>query len=125
MSDQGIRIATVGPTAYGIIETLYAECFDDEWSTTAIGRVLEPAGSFALLARPGPRSLEFLLCRLILDEAEILLIGVHPDQRRYGLGKMWLAAAMAWARAHDARWMLLEVAEDNTLARASLWRAGV
>jgi len=38
---------------------------------------------------------------------------------------MLLAAAMAWARAHDARWMLLEVAEDNTLARASLWRAGV
>ena len=118
MSDQGIRIATVGPTAYGIISTLYAECFDDEWSAAAIERVLEPAGSFALLARRGPRSLGFLLCRLILDEAEILSIGVHPDRRRHGVGKLLLAAERARAKAHGSRWMFLEVAEDNAPARA-------
>lgn len=118
MTVQGIRVATVGPPAYGIISTLYAECFPDEWSTAAIERVLEPAGSFALLARLGPGALGFLLCRVILDEAEILSIGVHPDQRRHGVGRLLLAATIARAKARGARWMFLEVAEDNAPARA-------
>lgn len=133
MSEQGIQLATVGPPAYGKISALYAECFHDEWSAAAIERVLDPAGSFALLARLGPRPLGFLLCRLILDEAEILSIGVHPDHRRHGVGRLLLAASIARAEALDARWMFLEVAEDNGPARALYgalefeqtgWRAG-
>ncbi len=133
MTDQGIQVATVGPPAYGVISTLYAECFDDAWSAAAIERVLEPSGSFALLTRLGPRPLGFLLCRLILDEAEILSIGVHPDHRQHGIGGVLLAAAMARAEARGAQWMFLEVAEDNMAARALYgavefeqtgWRAG-
>jgi ribosomal-protein-alanine N-acetyltransferase len=85
---------------------------------------LEPwdEASFAtMLAQPGcqgfldPRG-GFLLLRIVLDEAEIITIGtILPRQ---GIATALMAQAIAAARAAGVKTIHLEVAENNTAARA-------
>ena len=60
----------------------------------------------------------FALGRVIADEAELLTIATHPDERRKGLGRERLAEFEAMARNRGATTAFLEVAEDNTAAKA-------
>ncbi|MDX1821297.1 MAG: GNAT family N-acetyltransferase [Paracoccaceae bacterium] len=57
-----------------------------------------------------------LLVRIIADEAEVLTIATHPDQRRKGLARALLAQFHAAARARGATRAFLEVAADNDAA---------
>ncbi|HSF94197.1 MAG TPA: GNAT family N-acetyltransferase [Thermohalobaculum sp.] len=66
----------------------------------------------------------FALYRCAADEAEILTIAVALADRRAGLGAGLLSACEAGARQAGAARMFLEVAEDNTAARALYARAG-
>ncbi len=52
------------------------------------------------------------------QECEILALGVVPRQRRAGIGAALLASVVAEARRRGAQTLFLEVAEDNTAARA-------
>jgi len=60
----------------------------------------------------------FALGRVTLDEAEVLTIATDPAHQRQGLARAALQALEAQATAAGARQMFLEVAEDNTPARA-------
>lgn len=64
-----------------------------------------------------------IILQLAADEAEIVNFGVVPDARRLGLGRNLLETAEVVAAEAGARRMFLEVAVDNTPARA-LYRAG-
>lgn len=82
----------------------------------------------ALQARPGAiltggTSCFALLC-VTLDEAEILTIATDPAYRRQGLARGVLQQAEDAARASGAAQVFLEVAEDNTAARALYAGAG-
>jgi ribosomal-protein-alanine N-acetyltransferase len=76
--------------------------------------------SFAtLLAQPGVAGLidprgGVLLIRTIVDEAEVLTLGVAT--RRQGIGRALMIAGMDQARAAGAVVMHLEVAADNAAA---------
>lgn len=78
--------------------------------------------SFAtLLAQPGMHGFldergGFLLLRIVLDEAEIITIGVTAP--RQGIATALLAQGIAACRAACAAKIHLEVAEDNAPARA-------
>jgi ribosomal-protein-alanine N-acetyltransferase len=74
-------------------------------------------------AAGGP-SAGFLLGRVVLDEAELLTIAVHPDVQGQGIGGALVAGFLAQAAARGARRAFLEVAEDNAAARALYARAG-
>ncbi|PHP28600.1 GNAT family N-acetyltransferase [Limimaricola cinnabarinus] len=75
-----------------------------------------------LLSAPGTilsgDATSFVLGRVTLDEAEILTLATHPDHLRLGHAGRALAAFHAAAHAAGARMAFLEVAEDNTAARA-------
>ena len=60
----------------------------------------------------------------VLDDAELLDIGVAPACRRQGLGQRLLDAVMAAARAQGAQRLLLEVRAGNLAAQALYQRAG-
>jgi ribosomal-protein-alanine N-acetyltransferase len=93
---------------------------EEVWSETVIALHIGLPGGFGLIdARGG-----MVLARTIMDEAEILTIGVIPESRRQGLGAELLRAAMNRAAALDARSMFLEVAEHNATARALYTRFG-
>ena len=60
----------------------------------------------------------FIVYRATLDEAEIITIGVHPDARRTGIAAAMLGIAEADLKKQGIKHIFLEVAADNTTARA-------
>lgn len=58
----------------------------------------------------------------ILDEAELLNIGVAETQQRKGLGRAMLDAQMHWARTQNMQRIFLEVRVSN-LPAIALYRA--
>ena len=79
----------------------------------------------ALCASPHVRTYSvahgFALLRVVADEAELLTLGVAPDQRRRGIAD---ALMRQWIRDCGARRAFLEVAEDNVAAQALYARHG-
>ena len=101
------------------VAAIHGACFDDSWSGDMIRRVLATAGAFGLVARgraDGPIA-AFALARIIVDECELLSLGVAPRRRRQGFGAALLDAAIARAVALRARRFFLEVGEFNSAAR--------
>ncbi len=93
---------------------------DEVWSATVISLHVGLPGGFGFIDPRGG----MVLARTVMDEAEILTLAVLPEARRQGLGRDLLQAAMRGAAETDARTMFLEVAEENTAARALYARCG-
>lgn len=84
----------------------------DPWDTASFLTLLQQPGVIALLDERGG----FLLLRSVLDEAEILTLGVTAP--RQGIGKALLQAALSHARRQNITKLHLEVAETNLAAHA-------
>ncbi|MDB5421070.1 MAG: rimI [Brevundimonas sp.] len=112
-----IRVAELSDA--GFLAALHGPSFHSPWDEAAFADLLGQAGVFALATQDG-----FILCRVILDEAEILTLAVRPEVRGRGVGRRLTAAAADMARVAGAERLFLEVAEDNTAARALYGRAG-
>ncbi len=97
---------------------LYAQCFDDAWSTDAFAGFFASPGVVAWLAGLGAQAESFLVLRIAADECEILTIGTLPAARRHGLAQFLLRHGAFEAQAMGAVSMFLEVAETNAAARA-------
>src|SRR5690606_26593862 len=72
----------------------------------------------------GAPPLGYALGWWVIDELEILALGVLPAARRGGVGRRLLEHAIEAARASGGRRVLLEVARSNTAARQLYERAG-
>ena len=117
------RIATVSGDASAALAAalaeLHATCFpDDPWSPLAIGQVTGFAGFFGRIAFAEDEPAGFVLAQGLGEECEILSLGVLPNYRRAGIGSALLATVAAEAQRQGARRLFLEVAADNTAARA-------
>jgi ribosomal-protein-alanine N-acetyltransferase len=88
---------------------------DDAWDAEAFAELLELPGMLALIDEHGG----FLLLRTVLDEAEVITLGViHP---RRGIATHLLQAALERTGAVQIH---LEVAENNAPALALYARFG-
>lgn len=74
------------------------------------------------LARRNEKTLAFILAWHVADELHVLDVATKPDARRSGLARALMDHALAYARAHAVRHMLLEVRRSNTPA-IKLYRA--
>ena len=92
---------------------------DRGWTAAEFAGLLAAPGAL-LVAEPAA----FVLGRVTLDEAEILMVATDPDLRRQGLARRTLARFEAAAAARGALRALLDVAEDNAPARALYAGAG-
>lgn len=105
-----------------ILVELYAQCFDDAWSTGSMAAVLGAPGAFATIAveerDDGATPIGFALARHAGDEAELISIGVPRARRGCGIATMLLREVIRRAQAGHATRLLLEVAETNDAARA-------
>lgn len=89
------------------------------WNAEEIATLLDLSRAFAIT-----RGESFALGRVILDEAELLTLAVHPGAQRQGLGRACLAGFHNEAAARGGRSAFLEVAETNFAARGLYDGAG-
>lgn len=118
------RIVPCAPVHCRVVAALHSQCFDQAWGEDAVAEVLSMPGAFGFLACEGERPTGFLLCRRAADEGEVLSMGVAPGERRRGLGRRLLEAALEAAAAADVRALYLEVGKDNRAARALYQKQG-
>jgi ribosomal-protein-alanine N-acetyltransferase len=104
-------------------------CFPTPWSENAYRSEMGNVCAYYLVARlprrrfgaPAEREervVGFAGAWLVMDEAHITTIGVHPDYRRHGVGEQLFAALLREAAARGVRRASLEVRETNQAAQS-------
>ncbi len=94
---------------------------DDPWPESAFAPLLAPPTGLGLLA-DHETPIGFALARVIVDEAEIISLGVIPTARRHGYARVILRALIGECQRHGAGNLFLEVAARNEPAKL-LYRA--
>ena len=113
-----ITVAPVGGEAALLLARLREAAFPaDSWSAAAFARLLAMPGAFALVAARDEVPAGLVLARVAADEAEIITLGVAPQARRRGIGRLLAGAAAARAAESGAVRLFLEVAAANTAAQ--------
>jgi ribosomal-protein-alanine N-acetyltransferase len=91
--------------------------FTDPWSPGDFAECLA-AGMSVLVAETGTQLVGYVVGRSVLDEAEILNLGVAPRARRHGVARALVGALLAAFASAGVRSAFLEVRESNFPARA-------
>lgn len=106
-------------------EAAFSSDWGERWSDQDLRGALSLTGVTALLARQGAHALSgFMLARTVVDEAEILLVGVLPEERGSGIASALLDYFLAQAADIGLTKVFLEVREGNDPARALYKRMG-
>ncbi len=118
-----IRLEPLLPASIKVFATLLSDlhrtCFpDDPWPPQAFADLGAMAGIFGRIASEDAGPAGLALAQGLGEECEILTLGVIPARRRAGIGSALLAAVVAEARRQGAQTLFLEVAQDNSAARA-------
>ena len=101
------------------LSKLHAACFpEDPWSPRAIAEIMGIAGFFGWVAWSQEAPAGLALGQCLGEECEILALGVVPERRRTGIGSALIRSVAHEARRRGARRLFLEVASDNSAARA-------
>jgi len=128
MSRNALTIRSVEGFDIPVLTELHAACFtapwDQPWTQRSFTEVLQMPGAGARIAALGSEPIGFAVARIAADEAELLLIGIHPDHRRGGHGRVLLDHMFEALRAAGAAQLFLEVAESNLAATAFYHAAG-
>lgn len=100
-----------------LIDASFPPQYGERWSADQIISALSMPGTTVALAftedtQPHPAG--FALVRQVVDEAELLLIAVAPNQRGKGLGGRLLDYTIEMCSASSTRDMFLEVRSGNT-----------
>ena len=90
--------------------------FSDPWSSADFADC-RAAGWPILVAATGPDLVGYIVGRALLDEAEILNLGVAEPVRRRGIARELVRALLAEFSERGVRTVFLEVRESNHPAR--------
>ena len=113
-----IVIHPIGAEAFALVAALYARSFDDPWPEPSVRELMSTPGTWGLIAERDGQPVGFLLGRVVLDEGEILSVGVDPAAQRAGVGRALVSACMTAAKNLEAETLFLEVGADNPAAQA-------
>lgn len=121
MSTLAVRIVEGGladlPATMAVMDDSFDPRFGEAWTASQCAGLLPLPGVWLALARDGERIVGFSLSRIILDEAELLLLAVRRAQQRQGIGQALLAEFAGAAIGRRARRLHLEVRDGNPAAR--------
>lgn len=120
----GLRIACIADLQR--LRALDAHCFDDSWSEATWQQLLQDPRRYRcwLLETPTQEAIAYLLFSHVLDEAELLRIGVCCDRRGQGLARQMLDEAQTILEADGIRTFHLEVRDSNRGAQQLYRRCG-
>jgi ribosomal-protein-alanine N-acetyltransferase len=125
-----LRIRSCGMKHAAALARLHAALFDAAWDAATFKELMAFPGSLAFAAGPGLAGPErtapwgLILGRVVVDDAEILTLGVAEDRRRHGIARRLVDRLCRTAAGRGARRLHLEVAESNRAARALYTRMG-
>lgn len=107
-----------------VMEKAFDPQFGEAWTRSQCAGILPMTGvRLTVASEPGHGRIGFSLSRTIAGEAELLLIAIHPDHRRRGIGRLLLDDFLQTARSAGASRLHLEVRDGNP-AIAMYRRAG-
>jgi ribosomal-protein-alanine N-acetyltransferase len=87
--------------------------FGEAWTAPQCAGLLPMPGVWLALAREAGEIVGFALSRVVLREAELLLLAVTKTSQRKGMGQMLLDDFIASAKRRGAERLHLEVREGN------------
>lgn len=102
-------IARIMPVMQSAFDPIYGEA----WTAAQCLSLLAVPGSGLLMAMAGDQVTGFALSRWILDEEELLMIGVEPSCQRKGVAAALLRHIIDRARKSHRNRIFLEVRSNN------------
>lgn len=96
-----------------VMEDSFDPAFGEGWTAPQCSGLLPLPGVWLTLARTGHEVIGFALSRIILDEAELLLLAVKKKWQRRGVGQQLLNSFILTAGRRGAKRLHLEVREGN------------
>ena len=109
--------------AMSVMGRAFDPLFGEAWNAAQCTGVLAMPGAELLIAR-APHPIGFALLRTVIDETELMLLAVLPEERGTGVGRAILHRSIDLARSAGATSYFLEVRGDNP-ATALYRRAGL
>jgi ribosomal-protein-alanine N-acetyltransferase len=117
----GIVLAPGGPADLPAVMRVMEDSFDpaygEGWTGPQCAGLLPMSGVWLTLAWDGQSLAGFALSRVIIGEAELLLLAVRRDRQGRGIGEMLLDGFVEEARHRGARQLHLEVRDGNPAVR--------
>jgi [ribosomal protein S18]-alanine N-acetyltransferase len=115
------QMAQLTPDQSLLMARLHARCFSEGWTAQVFEEMLNDPRvvGLAAISDVGPCNIfGFVLLRIVVDEAEILTLGVEPKERRRSLGLTLVEAGLVRAFSLGAKEVFLEVSARNSPAQA-------
>lgn len=113
----GIIISEGGMADLEAVMQVMADSFDpaygEAWTSAQCAGLMPMPGVWLSLARSGDNVVGFALGRIVLKEAELLLLAVRQDGQRKGVGQMLLDRFILVATSRGADRLHLEVRDGN------------
>ena len=97
----------------GIMNAAFDPRFGEAWTRAQCAGILPMNGVTLMIARQDRAAAGFSLARRTLDEAELLLIAVHPDCGRAGIGSQLVKRFISDQQRAGAHHLHLEVRSGN------------
>jgi len=118
------EVRALDATDLAALVTLQPHCFDPPWSEAMLRARLEHPRGLNLGIFSGEALAGFVLTSCLLDEAQVLQIGVDPRQRRSGLAHRLLQRALDDLAGAGVARVMLEVRESNLPAMGLYLKLG-
>jgi ribosomal-protein-alanine N-acetyltransferase len=112
------RIRATRPADLAALVRLELDSFSDPWTEAMLEEALVARGAVALVALHDERVAGSVMARQVADEGEILSISVAPGDRRQGVARALLRAAVDQMAANGVSTVWLEVRSSNQAAQA-------
>lgn len=107
------------------LKNLEKELFGEKaWSENLLKEEIKNPASVILIAEGKKEILGYLIGKFILDEGELLRIGVKTQYQRRGLGKKLLKDFFELAKSKGIKEIFLEVSEENKIALSLYQKMG-
>ncbi len=97
-----------------VMEDAFDSEFGEAWNSAQCLSLLAMPGSKLLIARDGREVAGFAMTRWVLDEEELLMIGIAKSYQRKQVGGQLLGAVIEQAKTAGRNKLFLEVREGNT-----------
>jgi ribosomal-protein-alanine N-acetyltransferase len=96
-----------------VMDDSFDPAYGEAWTAAQCAGLMPMPGVWLTLARDGDEVLGFALGRIVLKEAELLLLAVRRDGQRKGIGQLLLDRFILVATTRGADRLHLEVRDGN------------